>query len=92
MKLKDYAERRWFDDLNDHYRWLLKREINIDLYPDLQTMARDTCNLIADDQLFCECEWNLFKEWYRIKGFTEDDWLYVEACGYERDQFETEVE
>lgn len=63
-------------------------EINIDLYSTLQNCARDTVNLIDDDEEFCEAEYELFKEWYEEKGYTDDDWLYVEACGYERDQFE----
>lgn len=92
MKLGDYAETKWFDDLCDNDRELLAKEINLDLYFDLQNMARDTCNLLVDDQIFCKVEWNLFKKWYTDKGFTEDDWQYVEACGYERDQFENEEE
>ena len=86
-KLKDFAETKNFSRLSDHDRWLLEREVNFNLYHNMEQMARDQCNLLEDDQVFCECEWNLFHLWYGQYGFTEDDWEYVKACGYDECQF-----
>lgn len=88
-KLKDFtfAETSIFHRLEDHDKRLLEREVNFNCYHDLQQMARDQCNLLVDDEIFSECEWNLFHAWYEQYGFTEDDWEYVKACGYEEDQF-----
>lgn len=87
-KLKDFAETSYLNRLSDHDVQLLEREVNFNLYHNMEQMARDQCNLLEDDQVFSECEWNLFHLWYKQYGFTEDDWKYVEACGYEYDQFE----
>ena len=61
--------------------------INIDLYNSLRDCAADTVNRIEDDAEFCEAEFDLFREWYSEKGFTKEDESYVEACGYDLDQF-----
>lgn len=61
--------------------------INIDLYNSLRDCAVDTVNRIEDDAEFCEAEFDLFREWYSEKGFTKEDEGYVEACGYDLDQF-----
>lgn len=61
--------------------------INIYDYINLRLCAGDTVNTIEDDEEFCEAEFDLFRDWYREKGFTEEDEQYVEACGYDLDQF-----
>ena len=58
------------------------------LYDALEDCARDTVRTIEDDEEFCIAEWDLFRDWYDERGFTEDDWEYVEACGYNRYYFE----
>ena len=89
-KLKDYAEGKWFDNLSEHDQKLLEMNIDFDCYNGLRQMAGESCNRLEDDRTFCDCEWNLFKQWYMERGFTEDEWQYVEACGYERGQFGNE--
>ena len=58
------------------------------LYNSLEDCARNTVNTIEDDEEFCIEEWDLFRDWYDERGFTEDDWSYVESCGYDRICFE----
>lgn len=75
------------DDVSDADWDQLQHTVNFDYYDSLQQMAQDLVNVIEDDQVWSEVEWNIFHAWYDEKGFTDDDWDYVEACGYERDQF-----
>ena len=86
-KLIDYIEPVHLYNFACHAMSELNKTIDFDLYDSLQDMARDTCNLIEDDAMFCDAEWNLFQEWYDEKGFTDEDWKYVDACGYCEDQF-----
>ena len=89
MKVIDFAEQKVNkDELDAIQITILENRVNIDLYPNLRTACQDLINVITDDQIFSEVEWNFMHYWYKEKGFTEDDWTYVEACGYEPDQFE----
>ena len=67
-------------------------KINIELYNDLRSCAGDTVNQIRDDSEFCEAEFELFREWFKAKGFSEFDARYVEACGYDLDLFYEDYE
>ena len=49
-------------------------------------------NQIQDDSEFCEAEFELFREWFKVKGFSEFDARYVEACGYDLDLFYEDYE
>jgi len=71
-----------------HDEWLLNRKVNLDLYCDLKQACQDLINVIADDTIFCDAEWNLMHLWYKQHGFSEDDWEYIEACGYCEEQFD----
>lgn len=62
--------------------------IRIELYNSLRNCAGDTVNLIEDDSEFCEAEFELFREWYKERGFTKEDAEYVEACGYDLNIFQ----
>lgn len=85
----DFAEHRVTkNDVSDADWEQLQHTVNFDYYDSLQQMAQDLVNVIEDDTIWSEIEWNIFHAWYDEKGFTEDDWDYVEACGYERDQFD----
>ena len=87
-KVIDFAEHRVAkDDVSDADWEQLQHTVNFDYYDSLQQMAQDLVNVIEDDQVWSEVEWNIFHAWYDVKGFTDDDWDYVEDCGYERDQF-----
>lgn len=87
-KVIDFAEHKVTkDDVSDADWEQLQRTVNFDYYDSLQQMAQDLVNVIEDDQVWSEVEWNILHAWYDEKGFTDDDWDYVEACGYERDQF-----
>lgn len=66
--------------------------IDIDRYASLKECAADTVNRIQDDAEFCEAEFDLFREWYSEKRFTDEDWNYVLGCGYEVDQFQDEFD
>lgn len=88
----DYERDRKQKQKIKEYKQMLKEmecmNVDINLYDSLRTCAGDTVNTIEDDAKFCETEFDLFREWYREKGFTDDDWDYVLACGYDTDQFE----
>lgn len=88
----DYERDRKQKQKIKEYKQMLKEmecmNVDINLYDSLRTCAGDTVNTIEDDAKFCEAEFDLFREWYREKGFTDDDWDYVLACGYDTDQFE----
>lgn len=60
-----------------------KRSVNLIMWNTLRGCAGETVNLIEDDSGFCVAEYDLFREWYREKGFTKADADYVEACGYD---------
>ena len=66
---------------------LLEREFNPDDYDSLQSCAEENIGCIPNDQQFCDAEWNFFHWWRDNKGFTTEDWEYIEACGYEDEQF-----
>jgi len=87
-KVIDFAEHKVTkDDVSDADWDQLQHTVNFDYYDSLQQMAQDLVNVIEDDQVWSEVEWNIFHAWYDEKGFTDDDWDYVESCGYDRDQF-----
>lgn len=67
------------------------KEVNLEEYCLLSTACSCWINPIEDDRAFCDAEWNFMQYWFHNKGFTENDYRYVEACGYERDQFRKEV-
>lgn len=91
MKVIDFAEHKINkNDLTCVQLLILEHEVNIDLYSELRFACQDLINIIDDDQIFSEVEWNFMQYWYKERGFTENDWYYVEACGYEREQFEEE--
>lgn len=87
MKVKDFTESRNLNNLCENDTENLERNVNIDLFYDLRNACSDYINIIIDDNVFSSAEWNFMHYWYSQKGFTEEDWQYVEACGYERDQF-----
>ena len=84
MRIIDYVETQ-HQDRDDSP--ILEEEIDFDKYQDLRSCAEATIGRIHDDQQFCDAEWNMFHHWRDEKGFTEDDWKYIEACGYEKNQF-----
>ena len=91
MIIGDFAEKdieRY--RLNGYDTKHLKRIVNIDLYADLKQACSDLVNEIIDDELFTDVEWNFMHYWYDERGFTEDEWRYVRACGYEPYQFKRE--
>lgn len=96
MKVKEFAEiPEWKLNklyLEDHDLELIEKEVDIDSYDSLQSACKELVYAIEDDELFCGIEWNFMQNWLKEKGFTEDDWSYVEACGYEYDQFERKEE
>lgn len=72
---------------SEHDELCLSRIVNLDLYETLQQANEDLAMPIEDDDLFCDVEWNLFHQYRDEKGFTDKDWKYVLACGYEYEQF-----
>ncbi len=87
MKVIDFIETHNTWNLDEHDNKALERNVNIDLFDSLQNACRDLINIIEDDAAFCDAEWNFMHYWFDKKGFTENDYRYAEACGYERDQF-----
>lgn len=86
--LADYAESNVANlsvSENDYHQ--LMKQVNLDHYNSLQHACRDLVNVIEDDQLFSEIEYNLMHDWYSRFGFTDDDARYVKSCGYDVEQF-----
>lgn len=88
MIVKDFIEETSLEGLGENDLRNINRIVNIDLFDTLRFACGDLINVIEDDAAFNDAEWNFMHYWYKEKGFTEEDWKYVEACGYEYDQFE----
>ena len=88
IKVIDFVEGKVTEnDVSENDWWALNQKVDVYLYDDLQNCCRDLVNIIDDDGIFCDVEWNLMHEYFGVKGFTKDDWEYVESCGYAMDQF-----
>ena len=69
----------------------LLKDVKLNKYNLLSTACSEWVKPIQNDEVFCEVEWNFMQYWFHNKGFTENDYRYIEACGYERDQFTEEI-
>lgn len=70
---------RLIKDFNFNNHWLLS------------AACAEWINPINDDKIFCDVEWNFIQFWFQERGFTENDYRFIETLGYERDQFRKEV-
>lgn len=87
--LADFAESEFNNYLSDNDLHILNQTVRFGDYDSLQQLAQDTCNLIEDDQIFSEVEYNLFRSWGRERGFTDDDIDYIISCGYDPSLFDS---
>lgn len=90
MKVISFLEHNNYTISEEDMICLLK-EIDLNKYTLLSTACCEWVKPIHDDQIFCDVEWNFCQYWFSHKGFTENDYRYIEAIGYERDQFRKEA-
>ena len=92
MKVIEFLEHdktHYYISENDMARLL--KDIVLDKHWLLSAACAEWVNPIENDQIFCDVEWNFCQYWFDKKGFTENDYRYIESCGYERDQFRKEA-
>ncbi len=84
VKVKDLLERTTVSTYKSNE---LDMEINLDAYSSLRECCKDIINKLSEDTVFAEAEYNLMGIWKSYKNFTEDDYKYAAACGYEGNWF-----
>lgn len=89
MKVKDFLEKKINEyRLSDDDLISIDKKIDMGKHWLLSAACAEWINVISDDQAFCDAEWNFMQYWRDKKGLSENDLRYIEACGYDRDQFE----
>lgn len=92
MRLIEFLEHNkthYVINMNDMI--FLLKEVDLDKYTLLSTACAEWISPLENDHIFCDVEWNFMQYWFHKKGFTENDFKYIESCGYERDQFVKEA-